>query len=445
MNRLRITLNNRRRFVFSAAMAAVLILLAGGANALAQPTVWTVSKASSNACSTIPLVTTCNTIGSAVSAASAGDVIVVGPGTYNEYVYIDKSITLLGAQAGNDARVDRHGPESIVNALAGKDAIDIYQATVVIDGFTVRGAAGNYSGIEVEDSINNNTTQLLNNIFQNNGTGVYLYYSYYGNVVEHNLFRNNNAGGASLGGYGIYIYYSEFDLINGNEFTGNKTAAIYADYGMYYGTITNNTSENDGAFVVFVYGNYDVKFCHNRGKNFGRGAFAEYAGDAAVAIGDTYSPFGNEYLDISDNDLEKGEEPIVNGIAFTTFFETTGAYAQYVNVTNNRIRGFPENGIVVEAGSGVTGTLYGPGSYIVGNEVFDNGNDGILIEGPTTSYNSGISLFQNEAKGNRVNDCEDDSSGAGPLGTNTWWNNIGSTSFPPGPPPLCTPGRRHDQ
>jgi len=35
MNRLRITLNDGRRFVYPAAMAAVLVLLAGGANALA--------------------------------------------------------------------------------------------------------------------------------------------------------------------------------------------------------------------------------------------------------------------------------------------------------------------------------------------------------------------------------------------------------------------------
>src|SRR5208337_3269042 len=439
MIKLHITLNNRRRFVFSAAMAGLLVLLAGGANALAT-TVWSVSKASSNpACS--PSAFTCNTIGSAVSAATDGDVIVVGPGKYTEYVDITKSITLLGAQAGNDARVDRHGPESIVNALAGMDAIDVLNATVVIDGFTVQGAAGNYSGIEVEeDSINNNTTQLLNNIFQNNGTGVYLYYSYYGNVVEHNLFRNNNAGGASLGGYGIYIYYSEFDLINENEFTGNKTAAIYADWYMYYGTITNNTSENDGAFVVFAYQNIGVKFCHNHGKNFGRGAFSG-AGDAAVAIGDNTYPqdYNNEYLDISDNDLENGEAPIVNGIAFTTFLGTS-AVPSYVNVTNNRIKGFPENGIVVEQSGGV-GTLFGAGSYIVGNEVSDNGNDGILIEGASPSYNTGISLFGNEAEGNHMYDCQDTSSGAGPLGANTWWNNAGNLSSPNG---LCTPGRRHD-
>jgi parallel beta-helix repeat protein len=420
-------------------MAGLLVLLAGGANALAT-TVWTVSKTSSNVVCSLPSAT-CNTIGAAYSVASAGDVIVVGPGTYNEYLKITKSITLLGAQAGNDARGDRHDPskESIVSALAQSDAIDVYNAYVVIDGFTLQGAAGYYYGIEVEEASGNYTARILNNIFQNNGTGLYLARSYNGNVLEHNLFRNNSAGGSGVGGYGIYIYDSGYDLINENEFTGNKTAAIYADYYTYYGTITNNTSENDGAFVVFVYGNIGVKFCHNRGKNFGRGAFSG-AGDAAVAISLSSDSNNNSYLDISDNDLENGEGPIVNGIAFSTFFETSASsYAHYVNVTNNRIKGFPQNGIVVEQ-SGGTGTLQGAGSYIVGNEVSDNGNDGILIEGPTTSYNSGISFFQNEAKGNRVNDCEDDTTGAGPLGTNTWWNNIGNTSSPAG---LCAPGRSH--
>ena len=78
---LHIMLNNRKRFVISAAKAALVVLLAGGANALAITTytVWSVSKASLNAtCSSG--ATTCNTIGSAASAALPFDTILVGPG-----------------------------------------------------------------------------------------------------------------------------------------------------------------------------------------------------------------------------------------------------------------------------------------------------------------------------------------------------------------------------
>src|SRR6185503_3798722 len=44
------------------------------------------------------------TISAAVLAASSGDTIKVCPGTYLENVVLNKSLTLLGAQAGVDAR-----------------------------------------------------------------------------------------------------------------------------------------------------------------------------------------------------------------------------------------------------------------------------------------------------------------------------------------------------
>jgi hypothetical protein len=105
-------------------------------------------------------------------------------------------------------------------------------------------------------------------------------------------------------------------------------------------------------------------------------------------------------------------------------------------VSNNRIKRFAGNGIVAEAYSGI-GTL--PYSSISGNDVEENGNDGILIE--ESSGNAYNSLVDNEAEGNHVNDCEDDTyqlpSGAGTAGTfNVWFNNIGSLSSPAG---LCAP------
>jgi len=84
MIRLHIMLNNRRRFVISAAMAGVLVLLAGGASALAQPTVWCVTKTGPSPNPSCTAATTFTTIQEAVSNANADDIIFVGPGTYNE-------------------------------------------------------------------------------------------------------------------------------------------------------------------------------------------------------------------------------------------------------------------------------------------------------------------------------------------------------------------------
>src|SRR5271157_2961234 len=285
MNKLGIILGNRKRFLFSTAMAGVLVLLTGGTKALAI-TVWTVSKTSSNSTCSSPSQTTCNTIQSAVTAASSGDVILVGPGKYNESVVINETgqnrdgLTLLGAQAGRDARVDRNEPwkESIVNATGtGSPGITVNANFVVIDGFTITGdsAATPPAGIVVgSKSTGYYWAQILNNILENSGTGVYLYRpgsdsvhrSPYA-VIEHNLFRDNTAGTGVSVGFGVFSNGATGPVITENAFTGNKAVAIVIAGGDH-AEITNNTSEDDGAFVAYV-GAIQSLFTHNRGKKFG--------------------------------------------------------------------------------------------------------------------------------------------------------------------------------
>jgi parallel beta-helix repeat protein len=200
MNKLRIRLNARKRFVCAAAMAAVFLLLAGGANALAN-TVWCVPKASLNpACTAL---TTKAHIQDAVSAASPQDVILVGPGHYNETVAIGiPYLTIMGAQAGRDEREDRHGPESVVDAsgsptgLGGGAAFLVNAPSVVIDGFTIEGGTNGTTAWASGISLNGApATQILNNIIQNNAVGVYLLGANF-TLVQYNLFQANNKGAA---------------------------------------------------------------------------------------------------------------------------------------------------------------------------------------------------------------------------------------------------------
>jgi len=441
---LHIMLNNQRGFVISTAMAAVLVLLAGGANAGAPPpiTVRCVPNVSINP----GCVVAYSTISLAVTNALSGDAIFVGPGTYNESVTISTpGLSLFGAQAGNDARLDRHGAESIVNGM-GSPAFIVSADYVVIDGFTVTGgtatAANAYPGgiLVGSTSAAIQWAQVLNNVIEENGTGVYLGKAN-SPLVEHNLLRNNNTGAGMWVGLGIVSNGVTFPVINENELTGNKMAAIFVGGGGN-AVVTNNTSENDGSFVLYASTNQCL-FSHNQGKDFGhKGVLpivvnsTPYYADAAVDVGPN-----NSYLVISDNDLENGEAPISNGIAFTTAFASSplGTTPSYnVFVKNNEIKGFPENGIVAEQQSGTGTLLY---SFIGGNKVRDNGSDGIIIEGDGVN-NHNIELFNNEAEGNHLLDCDDTTSGGGTLGAwDAWFNNAGNSSSPPG---LCTPGRGHD-
>ena len=441
---LHIMLNNQRGFVISTAMAAVLVLLAGGANAGAPPpiTVRCVPNVSINP----GCVVAYSTISLAVTNALSGDAIFVGPGTYNESVTISTpGLSLFGAQAGNDARLDRHGAESIVNGM-GSPAFIVSADYVVIDGFTVTGGTATAAGALPGGILVGSTSaaiqwaQVLNNVIEENGTGVYLGKAN-SPLVEHNLLRNNNTGAGMWVVLGIVSNGVTFPVINENELTGNKMAAIFVGGGGN-AVVTNNTSENDGSFVLYASTNQCL-FSHNRGKNFGhKGVLpivvnsTPYYADAAVDVGPN-----NSYLVISDNDLENGEAPISNGIAFTTAFASSplGTTPSYnVFVKNNEIKGFPENGIVAEQQSGTGTLLY---SFIGGNKVRDNGSDGIIIEGAGVN-NHNIELFNNEAEGNHLLDCDDTTSGGGTLGAwDAWFNNAGNSSSPPG---LCTPGRGHD-
>lgn len=448
MNRLRITFDSRRHFVFLATMAALFFLLAEGANAQSL-TVRCVPKHTINSSCYVP-ATEYTHIQDAVNAANSGDIILVASGYYPESVTINTdSLSLFGAQAGNDARVGRQNTakESIVDAKGAGPTFTISVPYVIIDGFTIKGGTAATSpafpaGILEEGG---QGLQILNNIIEANTTGIFLFESG-GSVIEHNLITNNNVVSGGFGGCGVMADLTESLGISDNAFVGNHAAAL-AIAATLVATITNNTSQNDGSFVVFLSVSNGL-FSHNQGWNFGSGTVlpvyfpggpTAVDADAAVDIG-----FGNQILEINDNDLEERGGSVSNGVAFTIVFGSTFnslTDSENVLLKNNTIKGFKENGIVAETDKTVEPTQ-GMTRYssIVGNQVGFNGEDGISIVGAGI-YNTNISLFDNQVTANHL-DCQDGSSGTGYTLTthNTWFNDIGITSDPVG---LCTQGRGH--
>ncbi len=219
-----------------------------------------------------------STIQAAVNAASPGAVINVTAGTYNEEVTVNKSLTIEGAKAGVDAWSSSRSnaaAESIVDGVSGSGgesmAFYITASNVTIDGFTVQGetneSVSDGAGIVMAPNIAG--THILNNIIQNNVTGVYLSNDSSTDpaIFEHNFFNSNNNPGEN-GGRGIYtdgsltggtltnviIDYNWFSLNHGSTGTTTGEAAIAFEAqtpgSQTNISVTNNTFTSNGKAIL---------------------------------------------------------------------------------------------------------------------------------------------------------------------------------------------------
>ncbi len=206
------------------------------------------------------------TIGAAVTAASAGDTIQVGAGTYKEVVTITKPLALIGAGSATTI-IDATG-------LANGIVIDGSKATglsnVVVSGFTVMNA--NLQGILAENVsfVTILSNQVLNNdkslniasspsptcpglpaAFQQGegedcGEGIHLSGVDH-SVVSNNVVQNNSGGILISDDTGA----SHDNVISGNLVSNNPydcgiTLPSHSGMGVYHNTVTGNQSSNNG-------------------------------------------------------------------------------------------------------------------------------------------------------------------------------------------------------
>ncbi len=90
-----------------------------------------------------------------VEAVDANGTVHVSAGTFTESVLVDKTVTLLGTQAGVDAR-GRVASESIITPAVGDEALALVNVTapnVTIDGFTIDGDGPAPGGVLLLDGV----------------------------------------------------------------------------------------------------------------------------------------------------------------------------------------------------------------------------------------------------------------------------------------------------
>ena len=191
------------------------------------------------------------TIQAAVNAAAAGAVIDVDAGTYGETVTVNKSLTIRGAQAGVDARTRSTASESIVYAT--QTAFYVGANDVTIDGFTIEGDDANIgaaqgAGVLMAPSIAG--THVVNDVIQNNVTGIYL--SNDSNtdqcLIQHDLIQNNFEAGNSwtlaVGENGSRGIYTDGTV------SGGYLTNVLIDSNKLYNSNFNGGDEDEGMIAL---------------------------------------------------------------------------------------------------------------------------------------------------------------------------------------------------
>jgi hypothetical protein len=271
--------------------------------------------------------TSYETIQNAIDDADSGDIIMVGVGIYNEAISIDKSLTLLGAQAGVDAR-NRNGDETIIDPNdpsggANKSwVVRVRASNVIIEGFTIQNPSliyGSAGLIDITGAWNN--IQIKNNIFQNPGIRTY-------NSTNWGKFGINIEGVSNVRVENNYFR----NILCDTATPWNGTAAIWPS-GSSNIEILNNRIENITTYGVGLSGNNsNVLIIGNEISLGGLGGTPSWT-RSGIRVG-----MGNDNINISNNNISNciGEENASAGIRLqnnaTVTTEVSGNIVSNINI-----------------------------------------------------------------------------------------------------------------
>lgn len=195
-----------------------------------------------------PTVSTGGSIQSAIDAASSGDTICIGVGTYTEKLTLKDGVTLKGEELARTV-IDGGGSGTVIT---GAGSAEIYNITIKngdigisasgITGLTISNVivVGNDYGI----SCDNSTSVLISNsvIDQNTVSGIYLANSSVITIQNSILFSNI----VDISGDETSSYTAGYNLVYGNTTT-------------YYPTDDTTSKYDDPFFVATSSNDYHLK------------------------------------------------------------------------------------------------------------------------------------------------------------------------------------------
>lgn len=228
------------------------------------------------------------TIQGAVNHANPGDTIIVGSGTYHEYVVILKTITLMGKDTGNGLPI-----------IDSPDGFRIGASGVRVSGFQLKNAV---FGIVIESDDN----VVSGNVFYGKGaTGIT---ATSGNEIYGNKIYNYNKGIEVQGSgnnisdntidhvtYGVYIVKSSKNNVSGNTITNG---------------VKGNTAYYNG---VYLYESNDTDLIGNTIDGFETGIQIDWSTNNNIASNNV------QHCSPGISISSVGESPLNNVIWLNTF------------------------------------------------------------------------------------------------------------------------------
>jgi len=322
------------------------------------------------------------TLQNAIDAASDGDTLLLGAGTYSGSIEVNRSLTLLGNRDGASL-VDGEGTAHVILVTA---------PDVVISGLEIRHsgevAEDEDSGVFITDR--GDRARIEDNHLEGNQIGVYL------KGPQDAVVRNNRIIGSQFHrlndrGNGIYLWNSPGSeikdnvirygrdgiFVNGsrdNLFSGNHMSDLrFAIHYMYAhdSEVSHNISLNNHVGFAIMFSDRIVaenNYSSNdseRGLFFNAANYSKIAGNRVVGAEKCVFIYNANFNQISDNSFEQCQI----GIHFTAGSEQNEIYAN----------AFIDNRTQVK----YVGTRYiewskgGRGNYWSDNAAFDIDNDGI--------------------------------------------------------------------
>jgi parallel beta-helix repeat protein len=302
----------------------------------------------------------------AIDDANDGDNVFVYEGEYNELIYINTTISLIG----------ENKVTTIINGTEIETVVTVNADNVNINGFTIEKSSKYDNGIEINSAFSN----ISNNIFNENAYGISIDGTDNHTITGNTFFEHGDRC--------IEMFYSHNNIISGNLFTdtvGGAMSILYCDFGIISDNVI--TWAYNGIFAgwcnFFIFTNNTII---GRGQN--QGILLHYSENCS-ALNNIINDF-NEGINLyysNYNNIYSNE--ITNCDYDGVFFASNSNY----NVISNNILSDNEDG-------GITMWDDSSNNTIFGNNIKSN-KYGINIKYQASSNNNII--YHNNLIDNNVN------------------------------------------